>query len=69
MGVVRIGSAELMRYRSGTTWMGMWSTIQTAIINWFYQGMNIFDVMKLAGYSKYETTYRFNFQVKDGLMD
>jgi len=25
--------------------------------------------MRLAGHSKYETTYRFYLQVKDGLMD
>jgi len=31
--------------------------------------LNIFDVMRLAGHSKYETTYRFYLQVKDGLMD
>jgi integrase len=42
---------------------------KTAITNWFYQGLNIYDVMKLAGHSKYETTYRFYLQVKDGLMD
>ena len=32
---------------------------KTAITNWFYQGLNIYDVMRLAGHSKYETTYRF----------
>jgi len=42
---------------------------KTAITNWFYQGLNIYDVMKLAGHSKYETTYRFYLQVKDGLID
>jgi len=42
---------------------------RTAITNWFYEGLNIFDVMRLAGHSKYETTYRFYLQVKDGLMD
>ncbi len=42
---------------------------KTAITEWFYQGLNIFDVMRLAGHSKYETTYRFYLQVKDGLMD
>ena len=42
---------------------------KTAITEWFYQGLNIFDVMRLAGHSKYETTYRFYLQVKDGLID
>ena len=42
---------------------------RTAITDWFYHGLNIFDVMRLAGHSKYETTYRFYLQVKDGLMD
>jgi integrase len=42
---------------------------KTAITNWFYQGLNIYDVMRLAGHSKYETTYRFYLQVKDGLAD
>jgi len=42
---------------------------KTAITNWFYQGLNIYDVMRLAGHAKYETTYRFYLQVKDGLMD
>jgi len=42
---------------------------RTAITNWFYEGLNIFDVMRLAGHAKYETTYRFYLQVKDGLMD
>jgi len=42
---------------------------KTAITNWFYQGLNIYDVMRLVGHSKYETTYRFYLQVKDGLVD
>jgi hypothetical protein len=42
---------------------------RTAITEWLYQGLNIFDVMRLAGHSKYETTYQFYLQVKDGLMD
>jgi integrase len=42
---------------------------KTAITNWFYQGLNIYDVMRLAGHSKYETTYRFYLEVKDGLVD
>lgn len=42
---------------------------RTTITAWFYQGLNIFDVMRLAGHSKYETTYRFYLQVKDGLME
>jgi len=40
-----------------------------AIPEWFYQGWNIFDVMRLAGHSKYETTCRFYLRVADGLMD
>ncbi len=42
---------------------------RTAITNWFYQGLSIYDVMKLAGHSKFETTYKFYLQVKDGLLD
>ena len=42
---------------------------RTAITEWLYQGLTIFDVMRLAGHSKYETTYQFYLQVKDGLMD
>ncbi|MHC4541978.1 MAG: tyrosine-type recombinase/integrase [Planctomycetota bacterium] len=42
---------------------------KTAITNWFYQGLNIYDVMRLAGHAKYETTYRFYLEVKDGLVD
>ena len=42
---------------------------KTAITNWFYEGLNIYDVMRLAGHSKYEATYRFYLQVKDGLLD
>jgi len=42
---------------------------KTAITNWFYQGLNIFDVMWLTGHSKYEISYRFYLQVKDGLVD
>ena len=41
---------------------------KTAITNWFYQELNIYDVMKLAGHSKFETTYKFYLQVKDGLL-
>ena len=42
---------------------------RTTITNWFYQGLSIYDVMKLAGHSKFETTYKFYLQVKDGLLD
>ncbi len=42
---------------------------RTAITNWFYHGLSICDVMKLAGHSKFETTYNFYLQVKDGLLD
>ncbi len=42
---------------------------RTAITNWFYQDLSIYDVMKLAGHSKFETTYKFYLHVKDGLLD
>jgi len=42
---------------------------KTATTDWFYQGLDIYDVMRLAGHSKYETTYRFYLQVKDGLIE
>ena len=42
---------------------------KTAITDWLYQDLSIYDVMKLAGHSKFETTYKFYLQVKDGLLD
>lgn len=42
---------------------------RTAITNWFYQGLSIIEVMRLAGHSKYETTLRYYLHVKDDLVD
>jgi hypothetical protein len=42
---------------------------RTAITNWFYEGLEIVEVMKLAGHSKYETTLKYYLHVKDDLVD
>jgi ribonucleotide reductase alpha subunit len=42
---------------------------RTAITNRFYEGLNICDVMRLAGRSKYETAYGYYLQVEDGLFN
>lgn len=42
---------------------------RTAITNWFYAGLEITEVMRLAGHSKYETCLRYYLAVKDDLVD
>ena len=42
---------------------------RTAITNWFYEGLEIVEVMRLAGHSKYETTLKYYLHVKDDLVD
>ncbi len=42
---------------------------RTAITNWFYEGLKITEVMKLAGHSKYDTTLRYYLAVKDDLVN
>lgn len=42
---------------------------RTAITNWFYEGMEITEVMRLAGHSKYDTTLKYYLSVKDDLVD
>ncbi len=42
---------------------------RTAITNWFYEGLEITEVMRLAGHSKYDTTLRYYLAVKDDLID
>ena len=42
---------------------------RTAITNWFYEGLEITEVMRLAGHSKYDTTLQYYLAVKDGLVD
>jgi len=42
---------------------------RTAITNWFYAGLAITEVMRLAGHSKYETTLGYYLAVKDDLVD
>ncbi len=42
---------------------------RTAITNWFYSDMEITEVMKLAGHSKYDTTLQYYLAVKDDLVD
>jgi integrase len=41
---------------------------RTAITNWFYEKMEINEVMRLAGHSKYETCLKYYLSVKDDLM-
>lgn len=42
---------------------------RTAITNWFYAGLEITEVMRLAGHSKYDTTLKYYLSVKDDLID
>ena len=42
---------------------------RTAITNWFYEGLEITEVMRLAGHSKYDTTLQYYLAVKDDLVD
>ncbi len=42
---------------------------RTAITNWFYEGLEITEVMRLAGHSKYDTTLRYYLAVKDDLVN
>jgi len=42
---------------------------RTAITNWFYEGLEVVEVMRLAGHSKYETTLSYYLAVKDDLVD
>lgn len=41
---------------------------RTAITNFFYEGLEINEVMKIAGHSKYETCLKYYLAVKDDLM-
>ncbi len=42
---------------------------RTAITNWFYAGLEITEVMRLAGHSKYDTTLKYYLSVSDDLVD
>ena len=42
---------------------------RTAITNWFYAGLELNEVMKIAGHSSIETTQKYYMAVKDGLID
>ena len=42
---------------------------RTAITNWFYEGLEIVEVMRLAGHAKYDTTLQYYLAVKDDLVD
>ena len=42
---------------------------RTAITNWFYEKLEINEVMRLAGHSKYDTTVKYYLSVKDDLMN
>ncbi len=41
----------------------------TALTNWFSMGLKEYEVMRLAGHSKFETTHRFYLAVADDLVD
>lgn len=36
----------------------------TALSNWFAQGLSEYEVMKFAGHSSFETTYKFYLAIK-----
>ncbi len=42
---------------------------RTAITNFFYEGLEINEVMRIAGHSKYETCLKYYLSVKDDLMN
>lgn len=42
---------------------------RTAITNFFYEGLEINEVMRIAGHSKYETCLQYYLSVKDDLMN
>lgn len=42
---------------------------RTALRNWLSNGVSEYDVMTLAGHSKFETTHKFYLSVADGLVD
>ncbi|MBI9019111.1 MAG: site-specific integrase [Phycisphaerae bacterium] len=57
-------------FYNGTINRGTFHDIRrTAITNWFYKGLEIIEVMRLAGHSKYETTLKYYLAVKDDLVD
>ena len=41
----------------------------TALTNWFANGLSEFEVMKLAGHSDFKTTHQFYLAVADDLLD
>ncbi|MFX1538477.1 MAG: tyrosine-type recombinase/integrase [Promethearchaeota archaeon] len=41
----------------------------TALTNWFANGMSEYDVMKLAGHADFKTTHQFYLAVADDLID
>lgn len=41
----------------------------TALTNWFRNGMSEHDVMRLAGHASFETTHKFYLAVADDLVD
>lgn len=41
---------------------------RTAITNWFYAGLEVLEVMELAGHSKYETTLKHYLAIKNDLV-
>gem|GEM_PF-5364915 len=41
----------------------------TALTNWFSMGLKEYEVMRLAGHSKFETAHRFYLAVADDLVD
>ena len=41
----------------------------TALTNWFAMGLKEYEVMRVAGHAKFETTHRFYLAVADDLVD
>lgn len=60
---------DRIKKRAGITNMTFHDIRRTAITNWFYAGLEINEVMRLAGHSKIETTVDYYLAVKDDLMN
>jgi len=42
---------------------------RTVICNWFIEGLNELEVMRLAGHSEFKTTHKYYLKARDGLVD
>jgi integrase len=60
---------DLILNRAGISTGRFHDLRSTAITNWFAQGLREYEVMRLAGHAKFETTHRFYLAVADDLVD